>query len=183
MGRSYAAGDDYRGIWGLYGSYDYIAPQTYRVSTTALSVGSTAQWWLGNTWSLQGTAMTGLGYAAVGTTRGAVGERDYNYGIAPQALLALRLTDDDKASLDFTAREYFVSNVGSGTNGGHDNIIRGDVSFTWRIAKQRAITFKVLGNRRDAKFTTLGSSRQTQVTAGIFYTFLGQDHFGTIDWR
>ncbi|MGA7950253.1 MAG: DUF3943 domain-containing protein [Thiobacillaceae bacterium] len=183
VGRSYAAGDDYRGIWGLYGSYDYIAPQTYRVSTTALSVGSTAQWWLGNTWSLQGTAMTGLGYAAVGTTHGAVGERDYNYGIAPQALLALRLTDDDKASLDFTAREYFVSNVGSGTNGGHDNIIRGDASFTWRIAKQRAITFKVLGNRRDARFTTLGSSRQTQVTAGIFYTFLGQDHFGTIDWR
>ena len=56
-------------------------------------------------------------------------------------------------------------------------------SFTWRIAKQRAITFKVLGNRRDAKLTTLGSSRGTQVTAGIFYTFLGQDHFGTIDWR
>ncbi|HYP67539.1 MAG TPA: DUF3943 domain-containing protein [Thiobacillaceae bacterium] len=183
VGRSYAAGDDYRGVWGLYGSYDYIAPQTYRVSTTALSIGSTAQWWLGKTWSLQGTAMTGLGYAAVGTTRGAVGERDYNYGIAPQALLALRLTDDDKASLDLTAREYFVSDVGSGTSGGHDNIIRADASFTWRIAKQRAITIKVLGNRRDAKFTTLGSSRQTQVTAGIFYTFLGQDHFGTIDWR
>jgi hypothetical protein len=183
VGRSYAAGDNYRGVWGLYGSYEYIAPQTFRVSTTALSIGSTAQWWLGKTWSLQGSAMTGLGYAAVGTTRGAVGERDYNYGVAPQALLALRLTDDDKASLDFTAREYFVSDVGSGTNGGHDNIIRGDASFTWRIAKQRAITFKVLSNRRDAKFTTLGSSRQTQVTAGIFYTILGQDHFGAIDWR
>ena len=98
--------------------------------------------------------MTGLGYAAVGTRRGAVGERDYNYGVAPQALIALRLTHDDKASLDLTAREYFVSNVGSGTNGGHDNIIRGDASFTWRIAKQRAMTFKVLGNRRDARFTT-----------------------------
>ena len=183
VGRSYEAGNNYRGVWGLYGSYDYIAPQTFRVSTTALSIGSTAQWWLGNTWSLQGTGMTGLGYAAVGTTHGAVGERDYNYGVAPQALLALRLTDDDKASLDLTAREYLVSNVASGTSGGHDNIIRGEASLTWRIAKQRAITFKILGNRRDARFTPLGSSRQTQVTAGIFYTFLGQDHFGTVDWR
>ena len=32
---------DYRGIWGLYGSYDYIAPQIFRVSSTALSLGTT----------------------------------------------------------------------------------------------------------------------------------------------
>ncbi|MGE5320167.1 MAG: DUF3943 domain-containing protein [Hyphomicrobiaceae bacterium] len=183
VGRSYAAGADYRGVWGLYGSYDYVAPQTYRVSTTALSVGSTAQWWLGKTLSLQGTAMTGVGYAAVGTTRGAVGERDYNYGVAPQALLALRLTNNDKFSIDLAAREYFVSDVASGTSGGHDNIIRGEASLTWRIARQRAITLKLLGNRRDARFPTLGLSRQTQVTAGIFYTILGQDQFGAIDWR
>ena len=30
-------GKDYRGIWGLYGSYDYISPQTFRISSTALS--------------------------------------------------------------------------------------------------------------------------------------------------
>ena len=183
VGRSYEAGDTYRGVWGLYGSYDYIAPQTYRVSTTALSLGTTAQWWLGQTLSLQGTAMTGLGYAAVGTTDGAVGARDYNYGVAPAALLALRLTDNDKYSIDLTAREYFVSDVASGTSGGHDNIIRGEASLSWRIAKRRAITFKLLGNRRDARFTPLGSSRQTQVTAGIFYSFIGQDRFGVIDWR
>jgi len=183
VGRGYEVGRDYRGVWGLYGSYDYIAPQAYRVSTTALSLGSTAQWWLGPTLSLQGTALAGLGYAAVGTTRGPVGERAYNYGVAPQALLALRFTNDDKTSLDMALREYFVSNVASGTSGGRDNILRGEASFTWRIARLRALTFKLVANRRDARFTALGASRQTQVTAGIFYTLLGQDRFGVVDWR
>ena len=80
-------------------------------------------------------------------------------------------------------REYFVSNVASGTSGGHDNIVRADVSFTYRIANQQALTFKVLGNRRDARFGTSGTQRQTQVTVGIFYTLLGQDRFGAVDWR
>ena len=183
VGKSYEAGPDYRGVWGIYGSYDYIAPQTFRISSTAISIGSTAQWRLSDSMSLQGTAMTGVGYAAVGTTRGSVSDRDYNYGVAPQALLALRLTHSNTASLDLTGREYFVSNIASATGGGHDNILRGEASFTYRIAKQQAVTVKVLGNRRDARFVAPATQRQTQVTVGIFYTLLGQDRFGTVDWR
>ena len=114
---------------------------------------------------------------------GAMTERDYNYGVAPQALLDLRLTHADKASIDLALREYFVSSVASGTNGGHDNIVRADASFTYRIAKQHALTFKVVGNRRDARFANPGTQRQSQVTVGIFYTLLGQDRFGVVDWR
>jgi hypothetical protein len=183
LGASYEAGPSYRGVWGLYGSYDYIAPQTFRVSSTALSLGSTAQWWLGESLSLQGTAMAGLGYAAVGTTRGAAGERDYNYGVAPQALLALRLTYLDKTSLDLSAREYFVSSVASGTTGGRDNIVRADATLTYRVAKQHAIALRVLANRRDASFANPGTQRQTQVSVGLVYSLLGQDRFGTVDWR
>jgi len=182
-GMSYEAGPNYRGVWGVYGSYDYIAPQTFRISSTAVSLGSTGQWWLGKSLTLQGTFMLGLGYAAVGTTRGAVGERDYNYGVAPQTLLALRLTKDDTVSFDLTARDYFVSSVASGTSGGHDNIVRADAALTFRVDKQQAISFKVLGNRRDARFANPGAERQTQVTVGVFYTLLGQDRFGTVDWR
>ncbi len=183
IGVPYEIGAGYRGVWGLYGSYDYLAPQTFRVSTTAVSLGSTAQWWLSDVLSLQGTAMAGLGYAAVGTTHGAVGERDYNYGVAPQALLSLRLTHSDKASLDLTAREYFVSSVASGTSGGHDNIIRADASLTVRLSKQQAVSLRYLGNRRDSSFDGSGSRRQSRSTVGIFYTLLGQDRFGTVDWR
>jgi hypothetical protein len=183
VGEPYELGSSYRGVWGLYGSYDYIAPQTYRVSSTALSLGSTAQWWLSDSLSLQGTAMAGLGYAAVGTTHGTASDRDYNYGVAPQALLALRVTDGDKTAYDFTAREYFVSRVASGTGGGHDNIVRADLAWTRRLSKQQAISIRLLANRRDATFLTTGTHRQTQASLGIFYTLLGQDRFGTVDWR
>jgi len=183
IGKSYEAGPDYRGVWGIYGSYDYIAPQTFRVSSSAVSLGSTAQWQLSDSLSLQGTAMAGVGYAAVGTTRGSISDRDYNYGLAPQALMALRLTHTDKVSLDFTARDYFVSSIASGTSGGHDNILRGDASLTFRVAKQQAVTLKVLGDLRQAHFVDPNTQRQSLVSVGIFYTLLGQDRFGTVNWR
>ena len=67
-GTDYEAGDDYRGVWGLYGSYDYISPEIFRVSSTALSLGTTAQWWLMHqNMALQYTALGGVGYAAAGT--------------------------------------------------------------------------------------------------------------------
>ena len=43
LGKAYASGDTTRGIWGLFGSYDYISPQVFRVSSTALSLGTVWQ--------------------------------------------------------------------------------------------------------------------------------------------
>ncbi|MGE5523731.1 MAG: DUF3943 domain-containing protein [Rhodospirillaceae bacterium] len=182
LGTDYEAGERYRGVWGLYGSYDYIAPQVFRVSSTALSLGTTGQAWLTRTIALQGSVMAGAGYAAVGTLRGAR-ENDYRYGITPQMLIALRLIMADRAALDVTAREYFVSNVAGGSRGGHDNIARADVTFTWRIHKQHAVAVKYLWSRRDATYPDLGDRTQTRATIGVFYTLLGLDRFGAVDWR
>jgi hypothetical protein len=182
VGKTYGEeSHNYRGVWGIYGSYDFIAPQTYRISSTALSVGSTAQAWLTKDIALQGTGMVGAGYAAVGTLHGA-GEGDHHYGITPQALLALRLIFGDKASLDLTGREYFVSDVGGSTDG-HDNIVRVDLAFTWRIQKQQSVSIRYLLNRRDASYSTLGERAQTLATVGIFWTVLGNERFGAVDWR
>ncbi|HWI14116.1 MAG TPA: hypothetical protein VNT02_07660 [Burkholderiales bacterium] len=182
LGTAYEAGERYRGVWGLYGSYDYIAPQVFRVSSTALSLGTTGQAWLTRTIALQGTVTAGAGYAAVGTLRGAE-ENDYRYGISPQALIALRLIFGDRAALDVTAREYFVSNVAGASRGGHDNIARADTTFTWRIHKQHAVAVKYLWSRRDASYPDLGDRTQTRATVGIYYTLLGLERFGAVDWR
>ena len=183
IGRDVEAGNNYRGIWGLYGSYDYIAPQIFRVSSTALSFGTTAEWRASDSIALQGSGLLGLGYAAVGTTGAQISDRDYHYGVAPQALIAMRLIFADRASLDLTAREYFVSKVAAVDRGGHDNIVRVDASYTQRFKGRHAITIKYLGNRRDATFPDLGSRTQRRGTIGIFYTLLGQDGFGHVDWR
>jgi hypothetical protein len=182
VGRDYEAGKNYRGVWGLYGTYDYLSPQFFRVSSTGLALGTTGQLWLTETIALQGSALAGVGYAAVGTLRGA-GERDYHYGIAPQALLALRLIFGDKASLDVTARDHFVTRVAAADRAGRDNIVRADVSFTWRVHRQHAISVKYLWSHRDASYPDLGDRTQTRATIGIFYTLLGHDRFGAVDWR
>jgi hypothetical protein len=182
VGKDYEYGANYRGVWGLYGSYDYIAPQTFRVSSTALSLGTTGQWWLSDSIALQGTALSGVGYAAVGTTH-STANNDYHYGLAPQALVALRLIFGERASIDLTGREYFVSRVAAAARGGHDNIARLDVSFTVRVHERHGIALRYLFNRRDAFYPDVGDSSQTRGTIGIFYTFLGHERFGAVDWR
>lgn len=182
FGTDYQAGENYRGIWGLYGSYDYISPQTFRVSSTALSLGTTGQLWLSESVALQGSIMGGLGYAAVGAVH-SNNDLDYHYGVAPQGLAALRLILGHRASVDFTGREYFVSDVDTPSRGGHDNIVRSDLAFTYRVYDKHAISLKYQWNQRDATFPDIGNIKQTTGTLGIFYTFLGHDGFGAIDWR
>jgi hypothetical protein len=46
FGKDYDIGNNYRGVWGLYGTYDYIAPQTFRIGSTGAALGTTAEWWL-----------------------------------------------------------------------------------------------------------------------------------------
>jgi hypothetical protein len=87
------------------------------------------------------------------------------------------------SSLDVTARDYFVSNVAASDRGGRDNIVRVDASYTLRVKQRHAFTIKYLGNRRDAHFPDLGDRMQARGTIGLFYTYLGQDGFGNINWH
>jgi hypothetical protein len=181
LGTSYGAGDRYHGLWGLYGSYDYIAPQIFRVSSTALSLGTTGQRRLSRDVALQSTAMAGAGYAAVGTLHG-TSQTDYHYGVAPQGLAAMRLIFGDKASVDLNAREYFVSHVAAANTGGHDNIVRADLSFSLRIHQQRALSLRYQLTRRDAVYPGIESQRQVRGILAVFYTLLGHDRFGVVPW-
>ena len=180
VGKGYEIGSRYRGVWGLYGSYDYIAPQTFRVSSTAASLGTTAQWWMTDSIALVGTVLGGVGYTAAGTIRSS-DEADYNFGVAPQALAALRLVFGDRAAIDLTGRRYYISRVAAADRGGRENIHRVDAALTWRIRGVHGVTIKYLGNRRDASYPDIGRRSQERETVGIFYTLLGHDRFGAVD--
>jgi len=181
-GKAYAEGENLRGIVGLYGSYDYIYPQTFRVSSTGLSLGTTLQWHPSKDFTVLGSALAGAGYTAVGTARSTV-DGDYHYGLAPQGLLAARLVYRDRAAIDLTAREYFVTHVGAASRGGHENIARVDAAFTWRIQGPHGVSIKYLGNFRDAYYPDAGDLSQHRGTVGIFYTLLGSERFGAVNWR
>lgn len=176
------SGDNHRGVWGLYGIYDYIAPQIFRVSNTAAALGTTAQWWPSRKVALQGTALAGVGYGSAGTIHG-VGDRDYHHGITPQALLTSRLIFGDRASLELELRDYYISDKASADNGGTENVARGLVALTVRMHDLHGVTLRYVASRRDAHYPDLNDTRQTVGAVSLSYTYLGQTRFGAVDWR
>jgi hypothetical protein len=182
-GTDYAVGENYRGIWGLYGSYDYIAPPIFRVSSTALSVGTTEQWWISKNIAMQGSLLGGVGFGAAGTTPQADGLRDYHYGATPQGLLALRFIFGRRTMLDFSARDYYVSGTGSDDRNGHEQIFRGDVGLTFRVFSHQAIAIEYVESHRNAHYGTLPDVNQSEGTFSLVYSFLSSPSFGAVDWR
>ena len=192
VGNSYAAGDSYRGVWGLYGVYDYVAPNIFRVSNTGAGVGTTGQWWLSHTVALQGTVLSAIGYAGGGVIRGngvtaagigGDGLRNYHYGVTPEGVLNLRLILGDRADLDGTARGYYISKLGATESTGSETIDTFDVGLTVRVVGLHAVTIRYSQSSRDGRYALEPDSHQTVRTATIAYTLLGHDRFGAVDWR
>lgn len=182
FGTDYAIGDNYRGIWGLYANYDYLAPQIFHVSTTSLSLGSTAQWWVMPAVALQGTAQAGLGYSAASTTHGTANEREYHYGMAPRLALAFRAIAGDRLSADVSARLVSLGRL-SNRAAGSDDITRVDTALTWRFSGPHAVGLNYVWSHRDARYPTSTGNQQTLATVGLYYTVLGRDGLGAVDWR
>lgn len=180
FGKPYS-GETTRGVWGLFGSYDYISPQVFRVSTTALSFGTIWQSWLSRSVALQGTALGGAGYGAAGSIQRSE-DRDYHYGATPQALLAFRLIFGDRAMIDVTGREYYVTDVLSSERG-QENILRGDASFTLRVFDQHGVALRYVVSHRDASYPGIDYRNQTVGTLSLMYVLLGPSGFGAVEWR
>jgi hypothetical protein len=182
IGSDYKAGNSYRGIWGLYGGYDYISPHIFRVSSTSASLGTTFQWWLAPAVALQGSVLGGVGYAAAGNVTG-VGLRDYHYGVAPQGLLALRFIMGDRAMIDLTGRAYYLSGIGGDDPGGRETIERLNMGLTVRVHGRHALGLQYIASVRDARYPEGPDSHQSAGTISLVYTLLGEPGFGAVEWR
>lgn len=181
LGTRYGAGDSYRGIWGIYANYDYLAPRLFRVSSTALSLGTTGQLGTPHSIAVQGSALFGAGYAAAGTLH-STAPSDYHYGIAPQALLALRFILGNRAAFGLSAEEFFVSRLAASSREGRDNIVSADLSFTLRVYHRQAISLKYLWTHRDASLHGQPNVVQEHGTIGLFYTVLTDADFGAVQF-
>lgn len=182
-GETYGDGEHYRGIWGLYGSYDYIAPQIFRVSNTALNLGTTGQWWVSRSNALQVEALAGAGYGSGGVTEGREKERDYHYGLTPQASLGLRYIIGDLAVLEVSGREYHITNRGSDAEPGSENLFRGDASLTIRVFDLHGLTLRWVMSDRQARYDTDPDTHQRVTAISLGYTYIGHKWFGAVDWR
>jgi len=182
--RGLVAGFDYRaerlaGISGLYGSYEYFAPDDFRFSSTALSFGTTLQASLSESLVVQSTGLLGGGYVATHSADPA-DERDYHYGLAPQALANVRVISGRRAALDVTAREYFVSALGGFRTHQRDLISLGDASLAIRLYHKHALGLTYQLARRRSDFPALPDQTLARSRVGVFYTFLGSGGFGAV---
>jgi hypothetical protein len=177
-----------RGIWGLYGSYDYISPYLFRVSSTAVSLGTTQQYWIAPGLALQGSLLGGVGYGAAGSTtvipstptNAAI--RDYHFGVTPQALLALRLIAGDRAMFDMSAREYYVSGLGSDDTQGSETVFRGNFGVTLRIHGGQSIGAQYVSSTREARYGKQSNNKLSEGTVTIGYSLLGRNRFNPVKW-
>jgi hypothetical protein len=181
-GAPYSAGENVRGIWGLYGMYDYFAPQVFRVSNTGVGLGTTAQWWVGKQTALQGQILAGVGYGSAGSIRGE-GNRDYHHGVAPTAQASLRWIFGDLAALEIIGGDWYVTDQASSEADGTENLARIETSLTFRVYKLHGITLKYVYSRRDAEYRDLPDTEQSVSAISIGYTLLGHSRFGAVEWR
>ena len=180
--KKYESGDNYDGVFGVYGSYDFISPQIFRVSSTAVSLGTTAQWGLARNVTLQGSILGGVGFGGAGTNP-FKGERDYHYGADLQELVALRLIFGQRAMFDLTAREYYISGTGSDDKRGTETIFRGNAGIIVRIFGRNALGIQYVASHRDAHYNAVPSRHQTVGTFSLTYTYLSDTRFGAIGSR
>jgi hypothetical protein len=181
FGAPYSPGDKLRGIAGLYGSYDYLSPQLFRIASTGLSLGSNLQWWLADGLALQGHASAGVGYTSTGTIHPSSGGQ-YNYGFAPQSALRLRLIAGDKLAVDLGARAFFDGKVANPETAGSDRVLRGDASLTYRVSGPHAVTLKYLTSRRRFSFANVAETQQRYDSVGLYYSYQPSRGMGVVKW-
>jgi len=178
-GRRYETGEGGGGVWGVYGIYDYLSPQFFRVSTTAVSGGTSFEKWLSGDWLMQVTLLGGVGYAAVQTING-TNDRDYHYGMTPQAVETLRLVIGRRVSFDVSGRQYFVTGVAGFDTPGTDTILRAEVSAAVKVYGRNAVTVRYQTTQRTATFPGFGPQKQSIGTVSLAYTVLGPQRLGAV---
>jgi hypothetical protein len=187
VGRKYELGDDFRGLWGIFGSYEYLSPQIFRLSATSLGLGTVGQWWLTRRVALQGNVLGNVGFGAAGSVTDRA-ERDYHYGLTASVILGVRLIFGERAMLEASGRQYYVGGSGSGADVSTDafsgeTIARGKVGIMVRIYGPHAVGLHYLASVRDARFFGQRDRLQAVETVSLSYNFLGHSRFGAVEWR
>jgi hypothetical protein len=175
-GTTYGEGADrYRGVWGVYGTYDYVAPQVFRVSSTALALGTTLQRNLSGSGALQGTLLAGVGV-------GSENNSDYHFGVTPQLLADVRMIPTDRLAFDLTLRDYYVSRLASVKHQGSEHIARADVLISLRLKGRHGASARYIWSRRAASGTAPGQPDiiQSRGSFGLFYTYMHGTRFGAV---
>ena len=173
LGDHYALGDRVRGIAGVYGGYEYLAPQVFRVSTTSVSLGTTLQWWATEQVRDPGGRLRRrrLRGSKLDPAQRRLDRVPLRHGAARGDEPAA-----DRWRPGVAGRRRRAScRCGRIANrrAGRDDISRVESALTWRIAGPHAIGVSYVWSHRSAAFRGGVDQRQTLGQFGVYYTLLG----------
>lgn len=180
VGTDYASGEDTCGVWGLYGGYDYLSPGIFRVASTSVTLGTTAQVRVSSSVTLMGGAYGGVGFGAAGTVADDLEDRDYHHGVIPNAHVDLRLIFGEKVMLRLTGRDLFVVGVGPDAGDGHENVLHGEASLSVRVYESHALRLEYVGAARDSHFSGEPDGYQSVGGLYLLYDYHGGTRFAPV---
>jgi hypothetical protein len=157
-----------RGLWGMMGAYDFIAPGAFRASSSSVSIGTVGQVPFNPGLAMQFTAYAGLGYGAGGSAAEPAGKRDYHFGLQAVSLLEGRLLWADRGYLRLAGRGYYISGKVSPETDSWEYIGYGELEGLYRFYGPHALSLQLTGARRRAQYPDVPDvrSRVSEITVG-----------------
>jgi len=169
VGETIGDGYGFGGLWGLFGTYDITGVPVFKASGVGLGPGVS----LMNRWGrfeLHGTALAELLPWAGGGSMEKLFARDYHYGPGTKGTLAFRGHFSDRATLDVSFRQYFIS--GAYATGSSEDIFYGKSTLTVRIHGPHAVSGTVDWSRRHARYPDHPDVMQHASVWSAHYTLL-----------
>ncbi|MFL5377455.1 MAG: DUF3943 domain-containing protein [Myxococcales bacterium] len=168
-GNTISLGGEPGGLWGLFTSYDFIAPEVFRVQGFGLGPGiSLAKRW--GWFEQHATFVTEiLPWAGGGTTQ-ALGVRDYHYGPGANAVLELRSHITDHWTIRLEGRQYWISGMYS--SGQSENISFARAGTTVRVYKSHGVSAVYDFSYRQARYPFQPEIWNRASLFSVYYTIL-----------
>lgn len=169
-----------RGVWGLYGAYDYAAPAIVRASAVGLGPGVSLQVEPGAGWYLQlGGLLGGSPFIAAGQLREVDPDqgRDYHVGPGLQLVADARLFRPRTLLLELTVRSWLVAGVYAAPVGFEALTY---VTVGAHVPLWRWLGVGAEGTLSDRRATGEGSALEhdTGLSVRLVLSVLSEPHFG-----
>jgi hypothetical protein len=169
LGDTFKLGDEPGGLWGLFTSYDFIAPAVFRVQGWGIGPGAAlAKRW--GSFELHGTAVAEfLPWSGGGSTI-PLGVRDYHYGPGADAVLELRGHFGDRVIARLEGRQYWIS--GAYARGESEMVSYGKIETTVRLYDIHGVAAALDWSHRQASYPFQPDIWQRASVFALYYTLL-----------
>lgn len=170
---SWLARGPLRGVYGLYGMYDYMNPDRVRVSAIGIGPGIATETALGDHSFVRATGVVGLvPWGAAGGSNEEEITRDYQRGPGAAEILELELGRRGWGELRATSRAWQID--GTQTGDGREFVTTHTLGARLAISDHQALGAEGTFSLRDSKFEVMNARDET-FEFRVFYALTSSD--------